>query len=204
MQHARSLALVLVCCAGATLAAPKAAAHEAGDWILRVGFHHVDPKSDNGDVVEVEPDTMATFDVTYMITRHWAVELLAALPFEHDIELIDGPTVASTKHLPPTLSGIYYFIPNGRVQPYVGAGINVTLFFDEQTSGALEGTNLSLDTSVGAAAVAGVDVAVTDRWFVNADVRYFDIDTDARLDGTDLETVEVDPWAIGFNIGYRF
>jgi len=90
------------------------------------------------------------------------------------------------------------------VQPYVGAGVNVTLFFDKQTRGALDGTDLSLDDSVGLAAVAGVDVAVGEHWFVNADVRYMDIDTDAELDGAALETVEIDPWAVGLNVGYRF
>jgi len=204
MKHGRSLALVMACCAGATLAAPEARSHEAGDWILRGGFHTVDPKSDNGDVVEVKSDTMATFNVSYMFTANWGVELLAALPFEHDIALVDGPTVASTKHLPPTLSAVYHFAPESRVQPYVGAGVNVTLFFDEQTRGALDGTDLSLDNSVGLAAVAGIDIAIDEHWFVNADVRYLDIDTDAELDGAALETVEIDPWALGLNIGYRF
>ncbi len=204
MTNARSLALAIACSAGAALAAPAALAHEAGDWIVRGGFHTVDPKSDNGDIVEVDSDTMFTFDVTYFLNQNVGVELLAALPFKHDIGLVDGPTVASTKHLPPTLSAVYHFMPDAKVQPYVGAGINYTIFFDEQTRGALDGTSLSLDNSVGLAGTVGVDIALDERWFLNAVVRYIDIDTDAELDGADLETVSIDPWAFGLNVGYKF
>lgn len=179
-------------------------AHEAGDWVVRGGFHTINPKSDNGDVVEVDEDTMLTFNVTYMATRNWGVELLVAAPFKHDIALVDGPTVASTRHLPPTLSAVYHILPDSRVQPYVGLGINYTLFFDEDTRGALAGSDLELDDSVGAAAVIGVDMALGGNWFVNADVRYMDIETDAKLNGAALETVAIDPWAFGLNVAYRF
>lgn len=193
------------CCLGAALLAPvPTLAHEAGDWIVRGGFHLVDPKSDNGDIVEVDDDTMFTFEIARMLTRNWEVQLLAALPFEHDIALVDGPTVASTKHLPPTVSVAYHFLPDSPIQPYLGAGVNVTVFFDEDTKGPLAGADLDLDTSVGAAAVLGVDIDLGSNWFLNADVRYLDIDTDAELDGQKLETVEIDPWAFGLNVGYRF
>ncbi len=196
-------AALATCCAATALTTPPAAA-DAGDWLVRGGFHAVDPKSDNGDVVEVDSATMFTFDVTYLLTDHWGIELLAAAPFEHDINLVDGPTVASVKHLPPTLSVVYRFLPGGRVHPYVGAGLNWTLFFDETTTGPLDGADLSLDDSFGAAAVIGVDIDLGEHWFLNADLRYLDIDTDAELNGADLETVEIDPLAWGLNLGYRF
>lgn len=192
------------CALAAAVAAPAAVAREAGDWLVSAGFHTVDPKSDNGDIVEVDDDTMFTFNVTYMFTPNWGMELLAAAPFEHDISLVDGPRVASTKHLPPTLSVVYHFMPDAQFQPYVGAGVNVTLFFDEDTRGALAGSDLDLDTSVGAAGVVGVDVALGGNWYLNADVRYMDIDTDAELDGADLGTVSIDPWAYGVGLKYRF
>jgi len=187
------------------MAAGPAAAEEAGDWLLRVGATYVDPKSDNGDVVEVDAAPSLTFEIGYMVTDNWAVELLAAWPFEHDINLAaDGTEVASTQHLPPTLYGVYHFNQRGRVQPYLGAGVNYTVFFDEDTSGPLAGADLELDPSFGLSVVAGVDIAINERWFANASVRYIDIDTDAELDGASLETVEIDPICWGLNIGYRF
>jgi outer membrane protein len=191
-------------CLTAALSVPAAYAHEAGDWLVRAGFTNVDPKSDNGDLVEVDEDIMFTFDITYMLTSNWGVEALLALPFEHDIALVNGPTVASTKHLPPTFSAVYHFTPDAAIKPYLGAGVNFTLFFDEDTRGPLAGSDLELDPSVGLAAVAGVDIDLGSNWFVNAHLRYMDIDTDSELDGTSLETVEIDPWVYGVNLGYRF
>ena len=185
-----------------------AVAHEAGDWIVRAGVHYIDPKSNNHKVVEVDAATMVSFNLTYMMTRNWGVEVLGSLPFEHDIGLVDGPTVASTKHLPPTVSLVYSFLPDSPVQPYVGVGLNVTLFFSEDTKGPLADSKLELRTSVGAAAAIGVDIAQGNDWFLNADVRYIDIETDARLrtagETTRLGTVEIDPWAAGVTVGYRF
>ena len=176
---------------------------EQGDWLIRVGTHNVNPKSDNHSIVEVQDDTMLTFNFTYFFQHNWAVELLAAAPFEHDIELIGGGKVGSTKHLPPTLSVQYHFRPDTRVRPYFGVGLNVTEFFEEDTTGALAGAKLELDRSVGVAGQVGLDIDINDQWFVNMDVRYFDIETDADLNGASLGTVEIDPWAVGLSVGMR-
>lgn len=183
---------------------PIVQAQDAGDWIFRIGLHSVQPKSDNHSLVNVDGSTNLTFNGTYMLTSSWGVEVLAALPFEHDINLNDGDRVATTKELPPTVSLQYHFNPNGTVRPYAGLGLNYTLFFDEKASGALSGADLELDPSFGLAAQLGIDVALKNDWFVNADVRYLDIDTDAKVDGTSIGTVEIDPYAIGLSIGKRF
>jgi outer membrane protein len=193
---AATLALVLAGAAGAA---------NASDWIVRVGGHYVDPKSDNHEVVSVDSGQSLTFTATYMFKPNWGVELLAAWPFSHDITLnADGSKVAETKHLPPTLSLQYHFLPDGRIRPYVGAGLNATLFFDEKTTGALAGTDLSLDDSFGAAAQLGVDFALSGDWMLNVDARWIDIDTDARLDGVGIGSVAIDPYAFGLSIGRRF
>ena len=176
---------------------------ERGDWLVRVGSHSVNPKSNNHDIVEVDSATMATFNVSYFLSDTWAVELLAALPFEHDIDLVGGGKVASTGHLPPTLS-LQYHLGSGRVKPYIGLGLNVTEFFEEDTQGALSGTDLELDRSFGVAAQVGLDIELSERWWLNLDVRYFDIETDAKLDGAAIGTVEIDPWAVGLNLGWQF
>ena len=183
---------------------PVLANTEKGDWLFRIGAHHVNPKSDNHNVVEVDSDTMVTFNFSYFIQDAWAVEVLAALPFEHDIDLVRGGRVASTKHLPPTVSVQYHFNAGNRAKPYVGLGVNVTEFFEEDTRGALNGLDLELDRSVGLAAQVGVDFILSDAWYLNVDARYFDIDTDADLNGGSIGTVEIDPWALGVSLGWKF
>jgi outer membrane protein len=139
-----------------------------------------------------------------MMTDHLGVELLAAWPFKHDIDLLDGTKVATTKHLPPTLTLQYHFLPDSKFQPYVGVGLNYTNFFDEKTTGPLAGSNLNLGDSWGIAGQIGFDIPLNDQWFLNADIRYIDIDTKAKLDGASIGTVSIDPWVYGINVGVKF
>jgi outer membrane protein len=147
---------------------------------------------------------MLTFNLTYLFTENWGLEVLAALPFSHDINLNAGGRVAETKHLPPTVSVQYHFLPNAKFRPYIGVGLNYTNFFDEKTTGALAGTALSLDNSFGAAAQLGADIAINDDWFFDVDVRWMDIDSDARLGGASIGSVAIDPIAFGVSFGRKF
>jgi outer membrane protein len=196
--------LVLVLSLSAAAVSTSAMAKEQGDWLVRFGGSNVDPKSDNSDIVSVDSQFGVTFNFSYFMTSNLAVELLAALPYDHDIELLDGTKVASTDHLPPTLSLQYHFMPEARVQPYVGLGLNYTLFFHVDTTGPLAGADLDLDNSWGWAGELGVDFPVSEQWLINLSARYIDIDTDAKLDGASLGTVEIDPWVYGAHVGFRF
>jgi outer membrane protein len=155
--------------------------------------------------LQVDNGTSATIEATYMFADHLGVELLAAWPFTHDVG-IDGVSgdVAQVEHLPPTLSLQYHFNPEGRFRPYVGAGLNYTFFFNEETKGALDGTDLNLDDSWGWAGQVGTDIGINENWFVNLAVRYIDIDSDASLDGDSLGTIEIDPFVYEAQVGYRF
>jgi outer membrane protein len=179
-------------------------ADEPSSWILRVGAHRVNPKSDNHGVVNVDSARMLTFNLTRMVNENWGVEVLAALPFEHDINLNTGGKVASVKHLPPTLSLQYHFAPDAKFRPYVGAGLNATIFFGERTTGALDGADLSLGTSFGPAAQVGMDYDFSEDWFLSADFRWIDIDTKAKLDGASLGSVGIDPLTFGIAVGRKF
>jgi outer membrane protein len=198
-----SSTIMLAALTAATIAS-NAYADDTGKWTWRAGAHVVQPRSDNHAVVNVDDASMMTFSGTYSWTPNWGIEVLAALPFTHDINLNGGGKVADTKHLPPTASLQYHFNPNGSVRPYIGAGLNYTVFFSEDTAGALSGSKLTLDPSFGPAAQLGLDVALGSTWFINADARWFDIDTDATLDGASLGTVEIDPYAYGISLGRRF
>jgi len=194
------------------------AAKEKGDWIIRAGVSHIDPASDNGTLVipplnfvgdiNVDSGTMMTFDGTYMITDHLGVELLAALPFEHDVSVDGLGKVATVKHLPPTLSAVYHFNTQGKLQPYVGAGVNWTIFFDESEKGTLNDldASLNLGNSLGLAAVVGIDIMLSERMFLNGNIRYMDIDTDAKISipnvGSVKPKVKIDPMVYAINIGW--
>jgi len=194
-------------CAAALLGAAAvntAAAMDQGDWLVRFGVSSVQPKSNNSPVVSVGSGTSATVNFSYMMTDNWAVEVLAAYPFEHDISLVDGPKVGSTEQLPPTVSLQYHFLPDSSFQPYLGAGINFTTFFSEELYGPLEGANLNLSDSWGWAGEAGIDFMLNETWFLNLNIRYIDIETDATVNGDPLGEVAIDPWVYGGHVGLRF
>lgn len=210
----RQLGLIAAA-AAALLSVPVAQAAEKGDLFFRLGATNIDPDDDNGFVraldldLEVDDDTSITFTGSYMFTDNFAVELLAATPFEHDIKVDTLGKVGSVKHLPPTLSAQWHFWPDKQITPYVGAGINWTLFFDEDTSGALSDGDIDVDSnSFGPALQAGVDIDINEQWFVNFDFRYIKIDTEADITipgvGREDVDVDIDPNLYGFHVGYRF
>ncbi|MGF6691274.1 outer membrane protein [Metapseudomonas resinovorans] len=209
------------------IASPLAQAHKAGDVIIRAGAATVDPNEDSsalsiaggtvgGTKATLDSDTQLGLTGTYMLTDHVGLELLAATPFQHEVGLkglgaLDGK-LADIKQLPPTLSLQYYpMAPGSAFQPYVGAGINYTLFFDESLTGQRKGqgfSNLDLDDSWGLAAQVGMDYMLTDNILLNAAVWYIDIDTQATTDlagvGKVKVDVDVDPWVYMVGVGYKF
>ena len=196
-------ALIAVCALGMGVV-NNANAFEPGDFLVRVGATYISPKSNNHPVVEVKSGASASINFTYMMTDIWAIEVLAAYPFKHDIHLRGGPKVGSTKHLPPTVNLQYRFNPEDKFQPYVGFGLNYTKFFSEKTTGALEGTKLSLGDSWGLGGQVGFDVMLSDSMFLNFDTRYIRIKTKARLDGLSIGNVDISPWVFGGHIGFKF
>lgn len=190
------------------LAAP-AFAQQAGEWTFGVGAHQTNPKSDNGSVaggtldVEVGSNVRPTITAEYFVRDNLGIEVLASWPFEHDISIAGLGQVGSTKHLPPTVSLQYHF-GEGTVKPFVGAGINYTLFMSEETEGVLAGSDLELDDSFGLALHAGIDFKVGEKGAIRIDARWIDIDTDATLNGADIGTVEIDPLVYGLAYVFRF
>ena len=189
-------------------AASVSTAHaDDGNWVVRFGAHVVDPASGNGHLAgmtaSIGSSTRPTGSIEYLATPHWGIEALAALPFEHEVEL-DGQKAACTRQLPPVIGVNYHFLPDAEVSPFVGAGINYTYFFDTKGKGLLQGDRVSIDNSWGAAAHAGVDIALSPRWLLTADVRWIDIRGDVHVDGTNVGRAKVDPWVYGLSFGYRF
>lgn len=214
------------------LAAPLAQAHQAGDVILRAGAITVDPREDSSDIYvgalnTSVPGTKATLDsntqlglnFAYMVTDKVGIELLAATPFSHDVGVagMPGPfaslngKLGELKHLPPTLSVVYYPLDTrSAFQPYVGAGINYTWFFDDKLTSEAEGkgfNGLDMKDSWGFAAQVGMDYMLTDNIMVNAQVRYIDIDTTGTTNygGAKVKVdVDVDPMVYMVGLGYKF
>lgn len=206
-------ALVL---AATTLAPAVSIAHEAGDFIFRTGTATVRPNAGSENVLglgsfDVNNNTQLGLTFGYMITDNIGVELLAATPFEHKVGVGPLGTIATVKHLPPTLMAQYYFgSKEDKLRPYLGAGVNYTFFFDEKfnSTGKTNGlSDLDLSSSWGFAAQAGMDYMLTDNWMLNASVWWMNIETDVKFKaGNDTHKIDtrLDPFVFMFGAGYRF
>ena len=207
-----------------------ALANQAGDILVRGGATMVTPDSgksaillggsaDNGMSLSVDDNTQLGLNFVYFFDSNWAVELLAATPFTHDVTIhdpkstlgVDGAKLAEVTHLPPTLSALYYFDTGMELKPYVGIGINYTIFFDEEFESApktLGLSNLELDGSFGYSVQVGADYDLGDNWSVNVSARYIDISTDATfaVGGNNIgkASIDVDPMVYSVMLGYTF
>ena len=220
----RSLAVFTSAILSVAIAGP-AVGHEAGQWILRAGVGTVMPKDDNlslpdlGVTANVDDGTSLTLTGTYMFTDNWAFDILAAYPFSHDVKLDanDGSGASipfgKVEHLPPTFSVQYHFLPGSTFQPFVGLGLNYTTFLTEDIDSGITGliTDFSLDDSFGVAAQAGADWMLGERWLINFDLRWINIESDLKVTlaadpsgKAELGTVKIDPLVVAINVGYRF
>ena len=212
---------------GFALTSGPLAAYEAGDWLVRGRIIAVMPDGSSntvtlnggsvGSKVGVDNDLVPEVDFTYMLTRNWGVELILASS-EHDVKAKGGVlaglgNIIEARNLPPTLTLQYHFMPDSRYQPYAGIGVNYTLFFNEDASSSLKGSivgpkaSVDLDPSIGLALQLGMDVAIDKNWFMNFDVKYIDMETDASISTTAGKVkvnVDIDPWIYGIGIGRRF
>jgi len=181
-----------------------AAAQSQGDWTFGLGVGSVMPKSGNGTIAGttagVGDGEAITFTGEYFIRDNLGIELLAATPFDHDIDLAGVGFAGSIKHLPPTLSLNYHVPTTSAWKPYFGIGVNYTTFFDEQSPlGVLE-----LDDSWGVAVQAGLDYAVSPNSAIRGTVRWIDIDSDVTLNGTNIGEAEIDPVVVTVAYVWRF
>lgn len=185
-------------------------AQSKGDWTVSAGVHQVAPKSNNGTLangtlkVDIGKDIKPTITGEYFIADNLGIEVLAALPFKHDINIAGLGRVGSTKHLPPVVTLQYHFNSAGTVSPFIGAGLNYTTFFSEHTTGALAGSRLQLKDSWGLAAHAGVDIKLSEKGALRVDLRWIDIDSTVKLDGEKLGKVNIDPLAYGVSYVFKF
>jgi len=198
-----------------------AAAMEKGDWLVRGGLTMVAPNDDSGEVTGIADSGVAVdsavnlgVSAAYFLNGNVAVEILGALPFTHTVEgegsIGNLGDIADVTHLPPTVSLQYYFDTASALRPYVGVGLNYTVFFDEEvTSDALKANydEIELDDSVGLALQVGADYRLQNDWFVNADLRYIDIGTEAELSGSAGKAtvdVDIDPTVFTLAVGKQF
>lgn len=186
----------------------------AGDWIVTGRVTQVSSDADDsimtaagadsGLNVDVGDSVVPTLGFTYFLTDNVSVEAILGAS-HHEIRAKGGGTdveVHETWVLPPVVTLQYRPMPEARVSPYVGAGVNYMVFFDGEDKNGFE---VELDDGFGYALQAGADVALSGPWTLNLDVKRVWFDTDATINGGALEAdVGLDPWVVSLGIGRKF
>lgn len=189
-----------------------------GTWEVRLRAVNLDPTNHSDafdpllipkDAIHINGKWIPDVDIEYFFTSHLSSELLLTYPQKQTVTVehsaLGGPTAIGTfKHLPPTLTLKYNFLPDRTFQPYIGAGLNFTLISDVNLKVPTVG-RLDLDNhSVGPAAQAGFDYKLADHWYVSGDIKWIMIRSDVKFQGTKISQARLDPFLFGVGVGYRF
>jgi len=213
MKHRARIAYSVVVALGSV-----ATAAHADQWEVRLRGIYLAPANDSDayaplqipeDAIHVNDKWIPELDIEYFFTPHWSSELVLTYPQNQTVTLehsaLGGPTTIGTfKHLPPTLTLKYNFMPGQAFQPYLGAGLNVTSIMDVDLQVPTVGRLTLEHTSVGPAAQAGFDFRLAEHWYFNMDVKWLMLRSDVKVDGVKISQARIDPVLLGVGVGYRF
>lgn len=198
---------------------------EFKNWMVRLRGVGVIPSesasiSAIGGDVAISNNFIPELDFTYFFTKHIAAELILGTT-KHDVHTtgsnlspIGGPTSAdvplgSVYLLPPTLTVQYHFYAGKTFKPYVGAGVNYTIFYNVKAGNTVK--DVKYDNAFGYAFQAGFDLMITDKYFINVDAKKIFLNTDVTVDASNLATglsipakVDINPLLLGFGVGMKF
>lgn len=193
----------------------------AGEGVLFRGrIINVAPNDDSSQIlntgteVTVDDAFVPEVDLTYMFSKNWGLEVIAATS-PHDLSTeggsLGGADAGEVWVLPPTFTLQYHWGWDTAIDFYAGVGLNYSIFYSYDLSDDLAGlgvTDIDFDNSFGFSGQIGADFKIGEKWVFNIDLKYIDINTDAELQTATgvLETLDVDinPFVSGIGVGYRF
>ncbi|MFT3822817.1 MAG: OmpW family outer membrane protein [Chitinophagaceae bacterium] len=201
--------LVALLMAGVMSFAQSSVNGKAGSkWAVRLRVIGAVPPSSSynlsGSDVKISSSVMPEVDFSYYFTKNLSAELILGTT-HHTVKLENSSgsaTLGKVWLLPPTLN-LQYHLPVGNFIPYVGAGINYTIFYGTKD----EAASLSYKNKAGFSTQLGFDYNLSDKWFINVDAKKVWLKTDVTVKGTEptvLSGVKVNPYIFGIGIGTRF
>ena len=189
-----------------------AQAAEENPWMLRV--RAVDLLWQNGQTdtvssanVKAKNQLIPEFDISYFFTMNIAAELVLTWPQQVNITAGPGNTnVGKISALPPSLLIQYHFTDLGAFKPYIGAGVNYTIFGNRQNFPGL-GNSVQVDqNSVGFVAQVGTDYMFDKNWGMNLDLKYATMSTNVTTvqGNNNLGKLTLNPFMPAIGVTYKF
>ena len=162
-----------------------------------------------GGTVDISDEYVPSLQIEYFFNDNVSVELLCCVA-TRDVQAINTSLgtvdLGKVSHFPPTVTAKYRWTDFGAFQPYVGAGVNYTTFYDDELPAGGPVTSIDYDDSWGGALQVGFDYKLDDHWAINVDVRKIWISTDVTLTAgaTINADVDINPLVVTVATGYRF
>jgi outer membrane protein len=206
----KSLIVAMTAVASLAPIAAHAQSAEENPWMVRV--RAVDLLWQNGQSgavvqgadVKAANKVIPELDVSYFFTKNIAAELVLTYPQTIDINYTSSQTkLGSIKALPPSLLLQYHFTNFGAFKPYIGAGVNYTIFTSRNT---LSNGAYSVDnSSFGAVGQIGMDYMFDKNWGLNLDLKYATMSTNVTTAaGADGGKLTLNPWMPAVGVTYKF
>lgn len=189
-------------------------------WQIRLRALGVIPRDkgringEAGSDLEFSRTVIPELDISYYITDQLAAELILGTTYSSVNAAGSASALGKlgrTWLLPPTLTLQYHFTQLGNFKPYIGAGVNYTVFYKEKGNHRPQGGNrissLNVDNTWGLALQVGADYMLNSHWGVNLDVKklFLRPSFNASLDGAPVTgKARLDPWLIGAGVTYHF
>lgn len=196
--------LVVAALVAAGLMSAGVAQSDEGSIMVRARAVFVDfQNGQNSLPVKVEADNrwIPEVDISYFFTPNFAAELVLTYPQDVDIK-VAGTQQGTIKALPPSLMFQYHVTQLGAFKPYVGLGLNYTIF--TKHSNILNGAASVDGSSFGLAGQLGFDYMFSKNWGLNVDVKYIQMDTDVKVLGEKIGKLDLNPVTAGIGVSYRF
>jgi outer membrane protein len=172
-------------------------------WVLRTRVLLTGAEA-TSDPAGVTFYSAVTLEAT--LTRSLSQRLSAELLFvnaSHEVTTeVDGEEdpVGSVELLPLTATLQYRFRPQSKVQPYLGAGGCLAVFWEK--SGAWD--SLDLPATLAPAAQLGVDVDLSPQMLFNLDATWLWIETDLKDGSLKTADLSLDMLLLSAGVGFRF
>lgn len=181
-----------------------------------------------GGDAKISNSFIPELDFTYFFNKNFAAELILGTT-RHKVNTVgsDLSAIGASKSadvnlgkvwlLPPTLT-LQYHYPVEKFNPYLGAGINYTIFYSADAGPTVK--DIKYKDKFAFAAQAGFDYDISDKFFINVDLKKIFLSTTATVDASNLTPaaspqlapvlgsinadVKIKPWLLGVGLGYKF
>lgn len=164
--------------------------------------------------LDISNQVIPELDISYFFTPNIAAELILGVTRHHitGTGTLAGLDIGKTTLLPPTLTLQYHFTNFGAFKPYIGAGVNYTVFFNNSATNVpfagLAVTNLHVRNAWGGAVQFGFDYMLDRHWGLNVDVKklWLQPNYSATVNGAIpvAGKAHIDPWLVGGGVTYKF